>query len=126
MPQDGAGGTYKEFRSYCWKAQFVVPESPGVTPRDPLYDSGCCEGDFYGENIRYIATNIIQAEAQRFRKENATGRRPDWGRLEAGISTFVNDFLLLNLQMVSELHEAIVHEPHRTHILNKHLEIWKT
>ena len=136
----GGGATgwrrwYKDFEVYCRKAQFVVPESPGVTRADPLYDADCSEGEFYGVKIRYLAPKILQAEADLFREmyaptaEEWNGGLPKRFRSEEGrnhaivkwtgaslqaVSTFVNDFLILNFKIVSELCAAIVEEPHRS------------
>ena len=106
----------------------MVPESPGVTWADPLYDADCPEGVFYGVKIRSIASKILQAEADTFRELWATGafhggtlegRDHDLARRTGAslsdVSTFVNDFLLLNFQIVSEIYEAIVDEPHHTY-----------
>jgi hypothetical protein len=107
-----------------------VPESLGVTRADPFYDSDCSEGKFYGVNIRYLAPIILQAEAETFRDDLADGRLPNWYRSKSGrdhaivrhtgahlrdVSTFVNDFLILNAKIVDELYVAIVLEPHETY-----------
>jgi hypothetical protein len=115
---------YKEFRVYSWQAQFLMPES---------LDSDRSEGEFYGVNIRDLAPIILQAEAEKFRDEMADGRcgaLPNWYRSKSGrdhaivrrtgahlrdVSTFVNDFLILNAKIVDELYVAIVLEPHKTY-----------
>ena len=102
----------------------MLPESPGVTWADPLYDAECPEGVFYGVKIRSIASKILHAEADTLRDLWATGA-PRGGTLEgrdhdlarrtgahlSDVSTFVNDFLLLNFQIVSEIYEASADEP---------------
>ena len=67
---------------------------------------------------RYISRSLVLATGT-FRGGTLEGRDHDLvGRTGASlsdVSTFVNDFLLLNFQIVSEIYEAIVDEPHHTY-----------